>query len=221
MDPPSPLKGPEEGLQKYQANDLYYDHTEWTGRELERDSSLLYFSKLSYMDFCRFMDEAAVKPTGILVWTKFLKKEERGKYKSPVYRALYETKEIAEKIYKRGKFTIKKTKPSYFNALSNINNEYTFWPHSVVTLLPYVERLRQERTWEAPEEWAQRGKGKGKATDIPPPKAPALPPPNLAAVIKASRFVGVDELTAAFKVQTGRPVAATQLEILGMKTAEF
>ena len=36
-----------------------------------------------------------------------------------------------------------------------------------------------------------------------------------------SRFVGVDELAAAFKVQTGRPVAATQLEILEMKTAEF
>ena len=50
---------------------------------------------------------------------------------------------------------------------------------------------------------------------------PVLPPPNLTAVIKVSRFVGVDELAVAFKVQTGRTVAATQLEILGMKTAEF
>ena len=66
MDPPSPLKGSEVGLQKYQANDPYYDHTEWTGREVERDSSLLYFSKLSYMEFCRYMDEATNKPTGIL-----------------------------------------------------------------------------------------------------------------------------------------------------------
>ena len=73
-------------------------------------------------------------------------------YKSPVYRALYETKEVAEKIYKSGKFTIKKVKPLYFNALSNINNEYTFWPHSVVTLLPYVE-ARKEKVWEAPEDW--------------------------------------------------------------------
>ena len=63
MDPPSLLKGSEAGLQRYQANNPYYDHTEWTGRELERDSSLLYFFKLSYMDFCRFMDEAAIKPT--------------------------------------------------------------------------------------------------------------------------------------------------------------
>ena len=67
---------------------------------------------------------------------------------------------------------------------------------------------------------AQQWKGKGKAKD-PPFKATVLPLPNLAAVIKASRFVGVDELAAAFKVQTGRTVAATQLEILGMKTAEF
>ena len=66
---------------------------------------------------------------------------------------------------------------------------------------------------------AEQWKGKGKATN-PPPKAPVLPPPNLAAVIKASKFVGVDELAAAFKVQTGRCVA-TQLEIFGMKTAEF
>ena len=66
MDPPSPLKGSEVSLQKYQANDPYYDHTEWTGREVERDSSLLYFSKLSYMEFCRYMDEATVKPTEIL-----------------------------------------------------------------------------------------------------------------------------------------------------------
>ena len=65
---------------------------------------------------------------------------------------------------------------------------------------------------------SREGEGEGKGT---PPPAPLLPPPNLAAVIKASRFVGVDELAAAFKVQTGRPVAATQLEILGMKTAEF
>ena len=64
--------------------------------------------------------------------------------------------------------------------------------------------------------------GKRKRYGFPsPPKAPVLSPPNLAAVIKASRFVGVDELAAAFKVQTGRPVAATQLEILEMKTAEF
>ena len=60
------LKGYEEGLQKYQANDPYYDHTEWTERELKHDSSLFYFLKLSYMDFCRYMDEATVKPTGIL-----------------------------------------------------------------------------------------------------------------------------------------------------------
>ena len=91
----------------------------------------------------------------------------------------------------------------------------------MVTLLPYVERLRQEKVWEAPEERSQQGKRKEKATDFLPPKAPVLPPPNLAAVIKASRFVGVNELAAAFKVQTGRPVAATQLEILEMKTAEF
>ena len=122
------------------------------------------------------MDEAAVKPTEILVCTKFLKKEERGMYKSPVYRALYETKEIAEKLYKGGKFTIKKTKPSYFNALSNINNEYTFWPHSVITLLPYVERSRQERGWEAPEENRQE-KGKGKAT-YPSPRKESPPPPT-------------------------------------------
>ena len=55
----------------------------------------------------------------------------------------------------------------------------------------------------------------------PRPKAQELPPPNLAAVIKASRFVEVDELAAAFKVQTGRTVAAMQLEILDMKIAEF
>ena len=48
-----------------------------------------------------------------------------------------------------------------------------------------------------------------------------LPPPNLAAVIKASRFVGVEELAKVFKVQTGHTVAAQQLEILSMKTAEF
>ena len=47
-------------------------------RELERDSSLFYFLKLSYMNFCRYMDEATVKPTEILDWIKFLKKEEQG-----------------------------------------------------------------------------------------------------------------------------------------------
>ena len=97
-----------------------------------------------------------------------------------------------------------------------------FWSHFVVTLLPYVERLRQKNVWEAPDVRTRQEKRKGKATDPSPlSKAPVLPPPNLAAVIKASRFVGVDELAAVFKVQTGRPVAATQLEILGMKTAEF
>ena len=152
-------------MQKYQANDPYYDHTEW--REVERDSSLFYFSKLSYMEFCRYMDEATVKPTGILNWTKFLKKEEWGKYKSPVYRALYMDKEIVEKVYKGGKFTIKKTKPSYFNALSNTNNEYTFWPHSVVTLLPYIKRSKQEGECGAPEMGAQQWKGKEKAKNPP------------------------------------------------------
>ena len=146
--------------------------------------------------------------------------EEQGRYKSPIYRVLYVDKEIADKVYKGGKFTIKKTKLLYFNALSNTNNEYTFWPHSVVTLLSYIERSKQGGESGAPEMGAQQWKGKGKAKDLPP-KAPVLPPPNLAAVIKASRFVGVDELAAAFKVQTGRAVAATQLEILGMKTAEF
>ena len=92
MDPPSPLKGPEVGFQKYREMDPYYDHTVWTGREVERDSSLLFFLKLSYMKFCIYMDEATNKPTGILDWTKFLSKEEQSRYKSPVYRALYTDK---------------------------------------------------------------------------------------------------------------------------------
>ena len=168
MDPPSPLKGPEAGFQKYQEMDPYYDHTVWTGREVERDSSLLFFSKLSYMEFCRYMDEAPNKPTGILDWTKFLSKEERGRYKSPVYRALYTDKETADKVYKGGKFTIKKVKPSYFNVASNTNNEYTFWPHSVVTLLSYVERSKQEYIPEMGGHGWEQGKGKGKAR-VPPP----------------------------------------------------
>ena len=162
MDPPSPLKGSKVGFQRYREMDPYYDHTVWTGRELERDSSLLYFSKLSYMEFCRYMDEATSKPTGILDWTKFLSKEERGRYKSPVYRALYTDKETADKVYKGGKFTIKKVKPSYFNVASNTNNEYTFWPHSVVTLLPYIERSRQEYTPEMGKHNVGQGKRKGK-----------------------------------------------------------
>ena len=83
--------------------------------------------------------------------------------------------------------------------------------------------------------WKGRGRNEGgkhqRKTDkrrvrerqrtLHPGRSHLSPPPNLAAVIKASWFVRVDELAAAFKVQTGRPVAATQLEILGMKTAEF
>ena len=90
----------------------------------------------------------------------------------------------------------------------------------MVTLLPYIERSRQEYTPETGGYSTKQGKGKGKER-VPPPLAPLLLPPNLAAAIKASRFVGVEELAMVFKVQTGHTVAAQQLEILGMKTAEF
>lgn len=55
----------EEGFQRYQETDPYYDYKEWTGREEERDSSFLYFCRLNLVDMCKYLSQDNRAPTGI------------------------------------------------------------------------------------------------------------------------------------------------------------
>jgi hypothetical protein len=93
-------KGSRSSMDNYRDRDPYYDYAKWKGKDVEVESSVLFYTFVPWRQMMESTRQWTTKPVGVAKWNKFLDWKAKGN----IFRVLYATPDIAKGVVERGPF---------------------------------------------------------------------------------------------------------------------